>query len=239
MARFNTKEELGAYILRQLGDGVIDQEVTDQHVEDAIDDALDYYIEKSGIGALNEQILLFNTDGTTNTIELPYNVESVLSIMTPVNQSTFFTQQYYQDNMYYLRENVGSMRFDMTSYYLFNQYIDTMNILFTKKYNFKYNSTNRMLTLYPKPVGTVALVYYEHNSRYAPELLSNTWIKRFATELLRRVWGTILAKYSGKIVTGGVEIDGASILSLANEEIEKLKTEFETTYNEPVDFLLA
>jgi hypothetical protein len=238
MARFNTKEELGSYILRQLGDGVIDQEVTDQHVEDAIDDAIDYYFEKSGVSSLEEKVLIFQASGI-NEIKLPDDVESVLDIMSPVAQSSFFTQQYYQDSMYYLRENVGSMRFDLTSYYLFNQYIDTMNILFQKKYVYKFNRTNKLLTLNPTPFGTVAVKYYSFNERYSPEILSNSWIKRFSTELLRRVWGTILSKYSGKIVTGGVEIDGASILSLANEEIEKLKAEFDTTYNEPIDFIMA
>lgn len=239
MARFNTIDDLKAYVLRTLGDGAIDQELTDAHIYDAIEDALDYWFQNSGDGAFSYKTAVFYANGNPD-VQLPYEVNTVLKVMSSISQMPFFTQAYYQESMYFLHENVGSTRFDMTSYYLFNQYIDTMNMVFNKNYAYTYNSTTKILTLTPNPHNTNVAVHYSYaNDRYSPEMLSHNWIYRYAVAKARERWGGILSVYSGATIVGNITVDGQAMLSKAENDLTNLIAEFDAKWSDPPEMFLG
>ena len=48
-------------------------------------------------------------------------------------------------------------------------------------------------------------------------------LKRYATALIKRQWGSNLSKFDGVTMLGGVTMNGEQIYSQATEEIEKLE----------------
>lgn len=241
MGRFQTVDDLKRYVLRQLGDGVIDQEITDEHLNDAIEDAIDYYLEATGIGSYMEGIMFLHVS-TPQPYLMPPNVERILEIMSPVESDHTIMYPILQDLYNYLiRGTMGGNKYDLTTVYLFNQRIETIKLAFTRKYIWNFSPYEHLLKVTPEPMENKILCirYMGGVYRYADGMLNNTWIKRYATELLRIVWGGILSKYTGKIITGAVEVDGQTMVNNAKEEIDKLKTELYNRYSEPIDFIVG
>ena len=56
------------------------------------------------------------------------------------------------------------------------------------------------------------------------DIYNDMYLKRYATALIKRQWGSNLSKFDGVTMLGGVTMNGAEIYSQATEEIEKLET---------------
>ena len=63
------------------------------------------------------------------------------------------------------------------------------------------------------------------------------FLKRYATALIKRQWGTNLIKFEGMVMPGGVTFNGRQIFDDANEEITRLEEEARLNWEQPVDFM--
>src|SRR5690606_15201887 len=54
---------------------------------------------------------------------------------------------------------------------------------------------------------------------------SDRWLQRYTIALIKRQWGMNLSKYSGIQLPGGVQLDGRSMLTEANQEVKDLEQE--------------
>lgn len=68
------------------------------------------------------------------------------------------------------------------------------------------------------------------------DVYNDGWLKKYATALLKQQWGTNLKKFEGVQLPGGVTLNGQKIYDEATEEIQALKDEVQSTYQEPIDF---
>ena len=59
------------------------------------------------------------------------------------------------------------------------------------------------------------------------DIYNNMHLKRYATSLIKRQWGTNLSKFQNVALLGGVTYNGEQIYSQAQEEIEKLEAYIE------------
>ena len=55
------------------------------------------------------------------------------------------------------------------------------------------------------------------------DIYNDMYLKRYATALIKRQWGSNLSKFDGVTMLGGVTMNGEQIYSQATEEIEKLE----------------
>ena len=69
------------------------------------------------------------------------------------------------------------------------------------------------------------------------DVYNDYFLKRYATALIKRQWGTNLIKFEGMVMPGGVTFNGRQIFDDANEEIEKLEEEARLNWEQPVDFM--
>lgn len=65
------------------------------------------------------------------------------------------------------------------------------------------------------------------------DIYNDMWLKRYATALVKYQWGTNLSKFGGMQLPGGVELNGAEIMSQAQEEIQRLEEESRLNYELP------
>ena len=68
------------------------------------------------------------------------------------------------------------------------------------------------------------------------EVYNDYFLKKYATALIKRQWGTNLLKFEGMVMPGGVTFNGRQLFDDANEEITKLEEECRLNWEEPVDF---
>jgi hypothetical protein len=71
------------------------------------------------------------------------------------------------------------------------------------------------------------------------DVYNDVWLKKYATALIKQQWGTNLKKFEGVQLPGGVTLNGQKIFDEATEEIQALKDEVQSTYQEPVDFFIG
>ncbi len=56
------------------------------------------------------------------------------------------------------------------------------------------------------------------------DIYNNIYLKRYATELLKKQWGSNLNKFQNIQMLGGVTMNGEQIYQQAQEQLEKLET---------------
>lgn len=65
------------------------------------------------------------------------------------------------------------------------------------------------------------------------DIYDDIFLKRYATCLLKKQWGSNLSKFSGVAMLGGVEMNGENIYSQAQEEQNKLEEQMQEAFEIP------
>ena len=65
---------------------------------------------------------------------------------------------------------------------------------------------------------------------------NESWLKSYATQLIKRQWGSNLSKYGNYVLPGGMIINGPQIYMEAINEIEALELKLRDTYEVPPMF---
>ena len=71
------------------------------------------------------------------------------------------------------------------------------------------------------------------------DIFDDIYLKRYATALIKRQWGANLSKFSGVAMLGGVTMNGETIYSQAQEEIEKLEEQIQLSFETPIDYMVG
>lgn len=71
------------------------------------------------------------------------------------------------------------------------------------------------------------------------DVYNDFFLKKYATQLLKRQWGANLIKFNGVQMLGGVTMNGELIYTQAQEEIIRLEEEMRLTYEMPIDFAVG
>ena len=71
------------------------------------------------------------------------------------------------------------------------------------------------------------------------DIFDDIYLKRYATALIKRQWGANLSKFKGVQLLGGVEMDGETIYSQAQEELDKLEEQIQLSFETPIDYMVG
>ena len=258
MATITSRSQFKDYCLRRLGFPVIDINVDDDQVEDRIDDAIQYFIDRHADGTqkLYYVKLLDQTDIDNRYINLDPSVvvdrsNNSLEItgvtrIFPVYDSQATINMF--DLRYQLRLNE---LYDFTSasyinYTLTMQHLRMLEQLFSGEVPIRYNRHMRRLFIdwnwgsSEAPVGTAVVL--ECYATLNPEIYSNMWddrwLKEYATALIKANWGANLKKFTDIQLPGGVKLNGNQIFNEASEEIRGLEERMETEFGPPLEFFM-
>ena len=242
-----SKEELKEFCLRQLGYPVIQINVDDEQVNDAVELALQYWQEFHFDGVertyLKHQIT--STDLANQYVQLGDNVISATRIF-PVggtNQSmTFF------DLRYQLRLNdlwdLSSTSY--VNYTLTMQHLRTLDMIFSGETPVRFNRVNDRLMIdwdWATDIAEGQYIVVEARIIMDPDTYTKAWndrmLKKLTTAYIKRQWGTNMAKFSGMQLPGGVTMRGADIFNEAVAEIKEIEQMIRDTYQEPPGFLVG
>jgi hypothetical protein len=243
-----TREEFKEYCLRKLGKGVLQINVSDEQVEDRIDEALlyfhDYHFDGAEHSYFKHQVTQLDKDN--KYIELDddegiIGVVRVFPIGDPAMRSDDIFNIRYQialNDLY----NLTSV--SMVPYYLAMEHLALIQEILVGKQPIDFNrKTNR---IYPRmgwekvAVGEYLLfeVYRKLDVDEYSTIWGDRWLQNYATALIKEQWGTILTKFKDVKLTSGNVYNGEKILEDAQKEREKLEDRIHIDYElPPTDFV--
>lgn len=245
MARPSSRVELKDYILRRLGSPVIDINVSEDQIQDRIDDAVDYWRDYHYDGMTKEYVAyqLTAKDIANKYVSIPNEIFGVTRIFdfssTARNSSLFDIEYQLQLNSIWDLTSIN-----LSNYYVYKMQVDFINELLSGSKPIRYNRhQNRLqIDMNWKERTPGDFVLYEAYQILDGDTYTDVWndrfLKQYATALVKKQWGENISKFEGMQLPGGVTFNGQQIKQEAVEEIQKLEEEMIVNYSLPVaDFI--
>jgi hypothetical protein len=241
MATPTSRTEFKKYCLRELGHPVIEINVDEDQVQDRIDDALEYYRDFHYDGTEEDfyKHTITQDDIDNEYITLPEEVIGVVDILpigTGLNTSNLFNLRYQIT----LNEIYDWAHGQFANYTMSMERIALLNELFVGKQLFRFNRHTDKLYIDMSwkekvVVGEVIVIkcYKALDPDVDTDVWGDRWLRKYATQLIKRQWGTNLKKFSGMQLPGGLTFNGEQIYNEAEEEIKRLEEEMINTYSLP------
>ena len=247
MAKPNSKTTFIDYCLRSLGSPVIEINVDDDQVDDRVDEALQFYhayhsyaIEKF---YLKHQVT--QSDINNGFIAINDLITDVVRVM-PIRDSVSSTDMF--DIRYQIHLNdIYSLGFmgNLTEYVMSQQFLSLLDLVVdSDEKHISFNRHKNQLQIHmdwSEEIEVNDFLVVECYRIIDPNTYTDVWddyfLKRYATALIKKQWGTNLLKFEGMQMPGGVQFNGRQLFDDAKEEIEKLEEEARLNWEKPVDFM--
>ena len=251
-----SRQQFTDYCLRRLGWPVIDINVDDDQVQDRIDDSLQFWQDYHFDGLqkvywiktiTEEDITNRYLDATDAVDNANNNLEIAgISRIFPVTDSQANVNMF--DLRYQLRLNE---LYDFTSasyinYTLTQQHLRSLELMFTGETPIRFNRHMQRLFIdwawgsSQAPIGTVVVAesYAIVNPDVYGKVWEDRWLKRYATALIKKQWGSNLEKFNNLQLPGGVTLNADKIIEQADAEIDELEKDMENSYGGVLEFYL-
>ena len=172
-------------------------------------------------------------------IIVPNNIISVTKVFR-INSAIAagmwsYEYQYFLTNFDWFYGSGGGGSQPMTNYYTTRTYLEMIDHMLNTTPAIRFNKYENRLyidTSWAKinqARGSQQYLLVEVYERADPEtwgrVYNDSWLKKYATALVKRQWGSNLKKYSGAELPGGLTVNGQDIYNEAVEEIDKLDEE--------------
>ena len=233
MAQPTTRQEFKDWVLRKLGAPVIDINVSDEQVDDRIDEAVDYWRDYHYNGSqlvyMKHQITQENKDN--GYIDLPtgiLGISGIFNMQSSISTGSGIFNVQYQFVLNNLEDITG---YNITNYYMSMSHLEFLQEMLVGKPMIRYNKHVNRLYLDTDPgllvVGEYIIIeaYDVIDPATYSDVWSDRWLQNYASCLVKEQWGANLTKFTGMQLVGGVTFNGEQILSDAREERRLMEEE--------------
>ena len=173
-----------------------------------------------------------------NFIQLPdhvLGVERVLKMDASTISSGLFNIKYqiFLNDLYYY----GAL--DLMNYAMTKTYLEDLSRIITPDTQLRFNKKNHRLYLdidfgmMSDDTFIIIDGYRLLDPSDAPAIYNDFWLKKYATAIIKKQWGTNLIKFNGVLLPGGVQLNGRQIYEDAIKEIEEIEYSLKTEYEIP------
>lgn len=253
-----TREEFYQRCLRKLGHPAIVVNVTEEQVQDRIEDALLLFYERH-YHAVEQTYVLYDitsADRANQFIDLDPDVIAVTDVLVANASAGLFNLEFQtQIDSLYTTSSLSRVT-DITHYYLSQSNLSLLNRFFSPAKSFTFNAKTHRLIISGgvkdtdnryggvilkafKKIYTEADVTDDTNNVISANIWNERWLLNYCTELIRLQWGQNLSKFQQVQLLGGVTLNGAEIKAEAREEIQRLEQELKDSYELPPSFFMG
>lgn len=238
----SSRQEFKDYVLRSLGYPVIEINVSDDQVEDRIDQALkwygDYHFDATDRTYYKHQVTA--TDKINKSITLPDNIIGAVSIFSIGDPSV------RADDLFNIRYQIAlNDLYTLTSvslvpYYMVMQHLSVIQEMLVGKQPIRFSRHRNILNIDMdwNTINEGEWLIVEAYQVIDPEIYTDVWGDRwlylYTEQLVKRQWGTNLKKYDGMQMPGGITFNGQKIYDEADAEIKRMEEEMIMNYSLPV-----
>lgn len=249
MAIPNSRTTFKQFCLRALGSPVIEINVSDEQVEDRIDDAIQYW-QEFHVDALVEDYFktqLTQTDIDNEYLTIGNNVAYITKAIPINNRSGFDSSMFNIEYQLHLNDLFDlSFSGGVTTYVQARQYLGFLDDIFQGIDHFQYSRYENKLSIQldwqsDVDVGDYIITrgYRFINPETATAAWNDRWLKAYAQALIQKQWGLNLIKFNGVALIGGTTIDGSTIYNEGKLRQTELEDEMLRRYQPPVDFFIG
>jgi hypothetical protein len=244
MAIPTDRDSFKAYCMRKLGFPQIRIHVTDEQIDDRVDEALYKFARFHYDGS--EKVLLAKQltagEASTKTLTMEQSIIGVIDVY-PIGFSAnpssgnFFNAAAFQvmlsDVLGQGSVNTGGL----SNYVIMRMSLNTMEQVLVGRFPFRYGEKTNTLYLDVAPEklheGMYVLIeaYRINDPTTFPDVWADPWLQRYTVALIKQNYGEVMSKYSGTQLPGGVTVNGAQIKADAEAAIAELEDELVRTYS--------
>lgn len=246
-----TRIDLAKRILQDLGEPVIKVNLAPEQLENAIDDAIDYWQQWHHESQDRTFISIKVTKEmlAANSVPVPENVFAVLSVVRGGNGSGRVSWMSYEfeltrDMIFDSMKSAGSGGGGMSAYIMAKQNLTDMQHIMNAPMQFDFRLHKGAVTILDD-----MSKYYSEGDFIVLEVMGflykdshNIWgdeaLRKLATAYARRFWGQNLIKYAGIALPGGTMLNGTEIYQQGQQDIEKYE-EYILNLSEPYGIILG
>lgn len=231
MALPSTREEFKDYVLRKIGAPVIQINVSDEQIDDRIDEAIsfwrDYHFDGSQMVYLKHQMTQEDID--RGWVPIPENmlgVTRIFDLSTSISTGTGFFNVQYQFVLNNINDITG---YEIQNYYMVLSHLQFLQeilvgrplIRFNRHVNKLYLDINRDIIA---PGSYIIVEGYDIIDGVTyPDVWRDRWLQNYASALIREQWGLNLTKFTNMQLVGGVQFNGEQILADAKAERKEME----------------
>jgi hypothetical protein len=243
----NNRDQLKEYALRALGAPLITIDVTEEQMDDRIDQAISFFNEYYWDGITKELFKHKVTaeDITNKYIAIPDHIWSVTRVFSTSNstsgQPNIFDLE-YQLRMNDLRDLTST---SMIYYTQVMSHIALLDYMLNTQRQFRFNRLSGKLFLdlnWEAKIreGEYILVeaYAALDPTESPKMWNERMFKEYVIALFKSQWGTNIKKYSNISLPGGVMLDGQALYQEANDEMREIE-DYIKNNSAPLDMFLG
>ena len=183
-----------------------------------------------------------------NFIEIPEHVmgiQKVFGISSNFLRNDLFglSNQYYLMDLFSISSG-GTFsygNFDMTNYYMIKQYFETLDMVINTGAFVEYRFNKRQDRLYididvnriHEDSYLVIDCYRALDPQTWTEVYNDSFVKKYATALIKRQWWQNLIKFNNIQLPGGVTMNGRQLWEDGNTEVKDLESKMISDYSLP------
>lgn len=240
-----SREQLKQYALRALGAPVLQINVSEEQLQDRIDEALQHFhtYHYDGIERvyLKHQITQDNID--TQSVTIPdyiYGVKRIIPFRQGSSSQNLFDVQYQlRLNDLYELTNTSMLYYSMVM-----QHMTLLDQLLNGYPQFEFNRLSSKLSLEVNKtkmiLGDWMIIecYRILDPSTSTKVWGDPWLKQYVEALFKKQWAVNLKKFQGMQLPGGVTIDGQSMYLEATQEIQQLEDDLRDK-SAPLGFMVG
>lgn len=234
-----------AYCKRELGAPVININLDDDQIEDAIDDALNYF-RQYHYDATHRTYLKHRIEQIDIDNEYIPCDESIITVVriikTDADNISLFDFRYQlklQD--FYNFSNVS-----MQNYYIVEQKMALLDFILNVDPQINFSRHMNRINLnadwkHDVTIGDYFIfeVYQAIDETTFGSIWNNPWLKEYATALIKKLWGATMKKHGNTLLVGGNTLNGQQMYDEAVTEIKELRRSVREDFQAPPRMFLG
>lgn len=248
MAEPVSRQTFKDFIKRKLGYPLLDINISEDQLDDRVDEALSFYRDYHNDGT--EKVYLKHVvtaedkvNGYIPISDLVSFVVQVFPIISDKNSSEQLFNLQYQiaqsdlftvSGMNMLPLVVAMTQLQNLQFFLgnyptinYNRHTDKLYLIMDWKNKVQVGDT------------IIVECYRVLDPLEYPNVWKDMWLKKYATALTKEQWGQNLIKFNGVQMAGGITLNGQKIFDEGKKDREDLEKEMINGYSLPVNFFMG
>lgn len=254
MKRVQNRTDLKNKVLLTLGHPYIRVDLSDEHLDNAIDTALRYFFKNSNFGSFESHYIYQVTadDVTNGYIPVPRYIDAVVEVIgkgMSISDLSFATAEYQMTKETFMAAQRFT-NYSLVDYVCLKERLYNTEMIISQPKGFEFVKYQRRLIPYfnfPED-SYIVMKCYENVDPEADDVgkvdvldASDLWDDEVLKDLViaeaKMTWGYILRKFGQVVLPGGVTLDGQKLYEEGKADSEAIKEQM--LYSNPVDFFMG